>query len=102
MDVGLVGGMIGGAIGVIGGIVGTYASINNTQGPKERQFMIRASAVAWIGIALFLVLLLTLPKPFNFLMWGVYGVLLPLGIIKTNKTVAAIREAESRAGNQET
>ena len=46
-----------GIIGLIGGAVGTYASIKNTGGPRERQFMARAAAAIWIGIALFLTLL---------------------------------------------
>ena len=95
MDVGLVGGLIGGTIGVIGGAIGTYASISNTNSAAERAFMIKASVVVWVAIILFLILLLTLPKPYNFLMWIPYGIFLPLGIIKMNKTVASIRAAES-------
>lgn len=95
MDAGLVGGILGGTLGLLGGAIGTYASIKNTQGPKERAFMVRASVIAWIGIITFLVLLLALPKPYNYLMWAVYGILLPLGIVKTNKGLAAIRDRES-------
>lgn len=40
MDGGTVGGIIGGIIGLAGGAVGTYASIKNTGGPRERQFMV--------------------------------------------------------------
>ena len=57
MDVGLVGGIIGSIMGLAGGALGTYASIKNTGGPRERQFMVRAAIAAWVGIALFLVLL---------------------------------------------
>jgi FtsH-binding integral membrane protein len=95
MDAGLIGGIIGGTIGIIGGAIGAYASIKNTNGPLERAFMVKASIVAWIGIIIFLVLLLALPKPYSYLMWGVYGVLLPLGIITGNRKQTEIRERES-------
>ena len=54
MDVGLVGGILGGAIGMAGGAIGTYYSIKNTGGPIERAFMIRVSAIAWVVISAFL------------------------------------------------
>ena len=37
------------AMALIGGVVGTYFSIKNTNGPRERAFMIRASATCWGG-----------------------------------------------------
>ena len=59
--------------------------------------MIKVSIIAWVGITIFLVLLLALPKPYNYLMWVVYGVLLPLGIVTTNRKQTEIRERESGA-----
>ena len=102
MDAGLVGGIVGGTLGLLGGIIGTYASINKTESPGERAFMIRASIVAWVGIIIFLALLLTLPQPYNYFMWAVYGVLFPLWIIKVNKGMAAIRQQEGRADDAAT
>lgn len=97
MDPGLIGGIIGGTFGLLGGVIGTYASITNTNGPLERALMIKASIITWVGITIFLVLLLTLPKPYNYLMWIVYGIFLPLGIITINRKQAAIRDHESGA-----
>lgn len=94
MDPGLLGGIIGGVLGVAGGAIGTYFSITNTNGPKERAYMIKASVVAWVAIGVFLVLLLTLPKPYGYLMWVVYGIALPLGIFKLNKKQAELRARE--------
>ena len=45
MNLGFVGGIIGGALGVLGGAIGTYFSIKNTSGPRERAFLIRISIV---------------------------------------------------------
>ncbi len=59
--VGLVGGIAGGVVGIMGGLVGTYFSINNTNGPKERAFVIRAAAVCWLGVSAFLACLFLLP-----------------------------------------
>ena len=99
MDVGIVGGVIGGTIGLAGGAIGTYFSIRNTRGPGERSFMIRMSAVAWAAISAFLAGLLLLPKPYNFLLWVPYGIALPLAIRWCNRRQLQIRasEAASRA-----
>jgi len=90
----VVGGVVGGLIGVIGGVIGTYFSIKNTNGPREKIFMIRCAVIGWIAITVFILLLLNLPKPYNFLMWIPYGVGLPLSIIYLNKKQQRIREQE--------
>lgn len=103
MDVGLIGGLIGGAVGIAGGAIGTYFSIKNTAGPTERSFMIRLSVVAWIAVTAFLVGLFMLPKPFNWLLWVPYAIALPLGIRWSNRRQLEIRaeEASARASGAE-
>ena len=54
---GLAGGIAGAVIGLMGGVIGTYFSIKNTEGPRERAFMIRLSILGWIGITAFLAVL---------------------------------------------
>ena len=97
MDIGLIGGIIGGALGVAGGAVGTYFSIKNTAGPLERAFMIRLSVVAWVAVTAFLAGLLLLPKPFNWLMWVPYVIALPLSIRWSNRRQQQIRAEEAAA-----
>jgi len=96
MDAGTIGGILGGIIGLIGGAVGTYASIKNTGGPRERRFMVRAAVAIWIGIALFLTLLLLIPNPYKWVVWIPYGVALPLTIVSLNRKQQAIRSREQR------
>jgi phosphotransferase system glucose/maltose/N-acetylglucosamine-specific IIC component len=96
MDVGTVGGIVGGLIGLAGGAVGTYASIKNTSGPRERQLMVRASIAAWVGIMLFLAFVFVLPSPYRWLIWIPYGVALPLVIVSLNRKQQAIRSEEQR------
>ena len=96
MDAGLVGGIIGGTLGLAGGAIGTYASIKNTAGPRERQFMVRTAIVAWVLITLFLILLFVLPNPYRWLVWIPYGVTLPLAIVALNRKQQAIRLEEQR------
>ena len=98
MNPGLVGGIVGGVIGLLGGIVGTYFSIKNTAGPRERAFMIRVAVVAWIGITAFLIGLMMLPRPYNFLMWVPYAIALPLGIVWCNRRQRTIRAEEAMSG----
>ena len=96
MDAGLVGGLVGGIFGVMGGAIGTYFSIKNTNGPLERAFMIKASVITWLAIIIFLVMLLVIPMPYNYLAWIPYGILLPIGIYKINKTQAELRDREGQ------
>ncbi len=77
MNDGWIGGIAGGVIGLIGGIVGTYFSIKNTNGPRERAFMVKMSVVCWV-------------------LWIPYGILLPLGIVVGNRTQQRIRKEESQ------
>lgn len=93
---GWIGGITGGVIGLAGGIVGTYCSINNTNGPRERAFMVKSSVVGWIAIGIFLVLVIALPNPYRWFMWIPYSILLSLGIIFINRRLQAIRQAESQ------
>lgn len=95
MNPGIIGGLIGGVLGFMGGIFGTYRSIKNTNGPKEKSFMIKASIIAWIGIILFLFLMFLLPNPYRFYLWIPYAIILPIAIIKSNKIQAKIRQEES-------
>jgi hypothetical protein len=101
VNAGLVGGIVGSALGLAGGVIGTYFSIRNTNGPRERAFMVRMSAIAWLGITAFLALLFLLPYPWRFLVWIPYGILLPLFIVRTNRGQQRIRqeEAKSRAAS---
>jgi len=94
MHPGTIGAIAGSVIGIFGGIVGTYFSIKNTNGPKERSFVVKASAFTWVAVAIFLSALLLLPSPYNHLMWVPYGLLLGFGIRKFNETQKRIRDDE--------
>ncbi len=94
MDTGFIGGLIGGVLGLLGGAVGTYFSIKNTAGPRERMFMVQVAIVAWIGVSAFVLGLLMLPQPYNFLLWVPYGIALPLGIVWSNRRQRMIRSEE--------
>ena len=95
MQSGTIIGIVGSAIGVCGGIVGTYFSIKNTNGPKERFFVLKASAMTWVAVAIFLCALLLLPSPYNKLLWIPYGLLLGFGIRKFNEMQKRIRDDET-------
>ena len=90
-----IGSIGGGLLGIVGGIIGTYFSIKNTNGPRERGFAIKASAVCLVAAILFVVLMFAIPRPYNALLWIPYAILLPLGIKYWNKSQLEIREKES-------
>jgi len=93
---GLIGGIIGGLGGLAGGVIGTYFSIRNTNGPRERNFVIKASAVCWVTCLVFLGLLHYLPAPHRWLLWVTYAILLPVSIRAWNKRQFAIRQEEAQ------
>ncbi|MDX9868455.1 MAG: hypothetical protein RBT78_11055 [Kiritimatiellia bacterium] len=88
-------------VGLAGGVVGTWASVRNTNGPRERAFMIRACAVIWVAGLAFLALMFLLPMPWRHLLWIPYGILLPLGIITGNRRQQRIRDEERDEGENE-
>ncbi len=94
MHPGIIGAIIGGVCGIAGGLIGTYFSVKNTSGPQERKFMIQASAITWIGVLLFLVLMFALPSPFRYLLWIPYGIVLFLAIAAGNRIQRRIRQQE--------
>lgn len=96
MHPGTIGGIIGGLGGLAGGIIGTYFSIKNTNGPKERAFMIKACIIGWIGILVFLGLMYALPNPYRYFLWIPYGILLPIAIVTGNRKQQRIRQEESQ------
>ena len=95
MDSGMTGGIVGSAIGIAGGLFGAYCSIKSTKGPKEREFVIRATVICFLAVAVFLACLFLLPSPYRFLLWIPYAILLPFGIVKWNRAQAQIRRDES-------
>ncbi len=96
MHPGTIGAIVGSVVGLLGGVVGTYFTIKNTNGPRERAFAVRASAITWFAVTAFLVALFLTPAPYRFWLWAPYGILLALGIRVWNRKQARIREEESR------
>jgi hypothetical protein len=82
----------GAALGVLGGLIGTWFSIKNTNGPRERAFVLRVSAVCWLAITAFLAGLWLIPSPYNMLLWLPYGVGLPLAVRAWNRRQQQIRQ----------
>lgn len=105
MDTGVMWGVIGGiggaVIGLVAGGIGTYFSIRNTGGPRERAFMVKAAAVCWLALLVFLGLLLALPNPVRWLVWVPFSILLPVGVLYVNRRQQATRQEERLAGSAE-
>ena len=95
MNAGVIGGTIGCVVGVIGGIIGTYFSIRNTNGVREREFMIRVAVLVWGLAVVFVGLLLILPNPYRWFVYLPVGLLMGMGIPYLNKKQQSIREEES-------
>lgn len=52
------GAVVGPILGFLGGAFGTYCSIRNTNGPKERAFMVKSAVWTWLFVAVLLGLVL--------------------------------------------
>lgn len=83
-------------LGLMGGLIGAYFSIKNTNGPRERAFMLKVSIVAMVAVSVFVGLLYVLPNPYRFFLWVPYAILLPLSIVSCNRTQQRIRLEESQ------
>ena len=93
MNTGLVGAIVGSVFGIAGGLIGTYFSIKNTNGPRERAFMIRSAIVCWIGVGGLLAVMFFVPQARPWI-WIPYGILLPVGIPYLNRKQMAIQREE--------
>jgi hypothetical protein len=90
---GLYAGIGGSIIGVMGGVIGTYFSIKNTNGPRERAFMVRCAAVMWLVVTTALTVAVLVP-------WGRFVGFLPLlflapVISRMNRAQERIRREEA-------
>jgi len=92
---GLVAGAAGGVVGVLGGVVGCCRSIKNTNGSRERAFMVRVSVLTGAGVTLFLVALFVTPFPYRAIWWLVYPFALARGIRVINRKQQQIRDEEA-------
>ena len=99
MNAGELGGWIGAIVGclcgIAGGAIGTYYGLRNTKGPLERKYAVKASVVGWLAFVIFLILMLTIPRPYNALLWVPYAIFLPMSIKHVNKTCIEIRKNEN-------
>jgi hypothetical protein len=93
--IGLIGALGGTLLGVLGGVYGTWNSIKQTNGPRERAFVVKMSVLFWIVVSLFVVLVFVLPAPWNYYIWLPYGLWLTSTIRRSDLKQQAIREAES-------
>ncbi len=86
-------GLIGGTAGAV---VGTYRSLKNTNGPRERAFMIRWSVAFWLGLLAFLTGLALLPMAWRAPLCGVSTPLL-IYVIRKAYERWALAKAEDQA-----
>ena len=96
MNPGLIGGIVGSIIGVAGGLLGTYFSIKNTNGPRERDFVIKVSIAAWIFVLAFVFGMCLIPGLYKLFLIPIYLIGLLAGILLWNKQQARIRLEESK------
>jgi hypothetical protein len=99
---GWAGGILGGLFGVLGGVMGTYFTIKNTNGPRERAFVVKGSVVGWALITAFIVAVWLIPRWYNMLLFVPYPILLLFSIRKWNQTQLRIRNEESGHVSDET
>jgi len=92
---GWVGAALGAAIGLAGGMIGTYLAVRNTQGPRERAFVIKAAAVCWVLVTLFVVAMILIHSWYKHLLWIPFAIGLAVGIRWWNRHQAEIRNEEA-------
>lgn len=96
MDAGVIGGLVGSLIGICGAVIGGYYSIRNTNGPKERKFMVRLTVIVAILVLMLLVVVFSVGNPrANWVMIPFFALVLPALIYFGNKRQRKIRAEES-------
>ncbi len=93
--IGLIGGTIGSIIGILGGIVGSYFSIKNTNGPKEKRFMVKMTVYVWSFLVILMLVAFLISGPYKVLAFVPLWIALPFFIRYCNKKQQEIREEES-------
>lgn len=96
--IGLYGGIAGGVIGLLGGLVGTAASVRNTNGPRERAFVLRCSLLCWAVVSVALTAAFLLPGPFRSLAMLPVFHAMPWAIRAANRRQDELRREEQDVG----
>ncbi len=91
LDAGTIGAIVGSTLGIAGGVFGTWMSIRNTRAGDQKRFIIKAAIIAWLGVLLFVALLLALPSPWKWLLCLLYVPLLLLFIVYINRSMAKMQ-----------
>ncbi|MGC9517770.1 MAG: hypothetical protein ACP5C3_08745 [Methanomicrobiales archaeon] len=94
MNAGYIGAFLGVTFGFIGGLIGSYYSIKNTKGPLEKAFMKKVVVLFWIIGVTYLVFLLYLPIPYNFLLLTLFLSILPFFIRHVNAKLMDLQKQE--------
>jgi uncharacterized membrane protein len=94
---GLIGGISGACIGIAGSAIGIYFSLKNTNGPKEKSFMLRFGVIISVCFVSLIILLFIVPEGYKIFVWGPYLLLLFIAIRYGNKRLQEIRAEEENA-----
>lgn len=98
---GWIGPIVGGGIGLFGAMIGTYFTVRNTNGPRERHFVIKASILCWIVVLLFVTGMALIPGWYKLLLVIPYLIGLIVGIRKWNEIQFRLQREESAAKSQQ-
>ena len=93
--IGLVGGIAGGLIGLMGAAIGTYCSIRNTNGPRERAFVIRSAVGLGGAVTVLAVAPWFAPPIVRTMVTACFGLALAPVILFLNRRQDRIRREEA-------
>ena len=65
---------------LVGGTVGTVCTVQRARGSCERRLLLWICASLWLAAIVFVVGILSIPRPFGVLLWVPYGVGVPIGV----------------------
>ncbi len=80
-----IGGMVGVVLGVLGGAIGLTASLIRTKSSRQRARLLRWVGVFIVGITAFFLALNYTPMAFRFYLWIIYFPALVFWIVRANR-----------------
>ncbi|NCC52985.1 MAG: hypothetical protein EOM20_17480 [Spartobacteria bacterium] len=89
-------GIVVALVALVGSALGTWSAVINTEGPRERRYLILGYVSMWIVTLVLLPLIFIIPRPWNYIELGVLCMIIPVMTYRITLRSLLLRTVESR------